>query len=210
MLNITTLILGSLQTNGYVLADTETKDAVVIDPAWDGKRIYEVAEQNGWQTKQIWLTHAHFDHIGGIAELCRCLASLPRIALHEDDLALWKTQGGAPLFGLHIDAGPQPDFKLFHGQKLLLGEYEFEVRHAPGHTPGHVVFYCESEAVMFCGDVIFQGSIGRADLPGGDYSLLLDSIQTQILTLPDETRLFTGHGPATTIGEERLYNPFLS
>ena len=109
---------------------------------------------------------------------------------------------------MHVDPGPEPTINLHHGQILHVGGNQLEVRHTPGHSSGHVVFYCADEAVLFCGDVIFQGSIGRTDLPGGDYQMLINSIRTQILTLPDETRLLTGHGPETTIGRERQYNPF--
>ncbi|MCK5428468.1 MAG: MBL fold metallo-hydrolase, partial [Anaerolineales bacterium] len=128
---------------------------------------------------------------------------------HPKDYPLYRMQGGAPLFGMKIDPGPEPTVDLQHGQILHLGNYQLEVRHAPGHTPGHVVFYCAEEAVMFCGDVIFQGSIGRTDLPGGDFNTLINSIRSEIFTLPDETRLLTGHGPETTVGIERQYNPFL-
>jgi glyoxylase-like metal-dependent hydrolase (beta-lactamase superfamily II) len=124
-------------------------------------------------------------------------------------MPLWQMKGGAPLFGMDIDPGPQPDTQLEQGQRLSVGEVEFEVRHAPGHTLGHVVFYCPAEAVMFSGDVIFYGSIGRTDLPGGDHQTLIHSIQTQILTLPNNTRLLSGHGPETTVGAERSGNPFL-
>lgn len=209
MLNISTLVLGLVQTNCYFISDPKTKSAVVIDPAWDGKYILKTAEQQGFHISQIWLTHAHFDHLGGVAELCNMQTPPPKIALHEDDMDLWKSQGIAPLFGMQIDPGPLPDIKLDHGQKLYLGENEFEVFHTPGHTPGHVVYYCRAEAIVFCGDTIFQGSIGRTDLPGGNYDKLIESIKQFIITLPDETRLLSGHGPETTVGEEKLYNPFL-
>jgi glyoxylase-like metal-dependent hydrolase (beta-lactamase superfamily II) len=114
------------------------------------------------------------------------------------------------MFGLQdIDPGPEPSIDLSQGQILRLGKTEFEVRHAPGHTPGHVMFYCESANVLFCGDVIFRTSIGRTDLPRGDHATLIDSIRTQVLTLPDDTRLLNGHGPETTVGFERANNPFL-
>jgi glyoxylase-like metal-dependent hydrolase (beta-lactamase superfamily II) len=129
--------------------------------------------------------------------------------LHKNDFPLWRLQGGAPYFGLKFESGPDPTIELFEGEKISVGEYNFEVRCAPGHTPGHVIFYCKREAVAFCGDVIFWGSIGRTDLPGGNYQTLLHSIQTQILTMPNETCLYTGHGPATTVGRERDTNPFL-
>jgi hydroxyacylglutathione hydrolase len=210
MLDIKTLILSPFQTNCYLVSDTKSNTTVVIDPAWDGKDIAKTIELNGKKIKEIWLTHAHFDHLGGIAELCSQLTSPPKIALHLADLPLWENGGCAPLFGMHMDFGPKPDLWIIHGQKINVGEFEFEVRHAPGHSPGHVVYYCPTEAVLFCGDVIFQGSIGRTDLPGSDYDTLIASIKTQILTLPDETRLLPGHGLGTTVGKERLYNPFLS
>ena len=111
---------------------------------------------------------------------------------------------------MRIDPGPEPTIDLSHGQILRLGKAEIEVRHTPGHTRGHVVFYCPGEKVVFCGDLIFQGSIGRTDLPGGDYDSLVDSVRRNILNLPDDTRLLPGHGPATTVGNERHYNPYLA
>jgi hydroxyacylglutathione hydrolase len=110
---------------------------------------------------------------------------------------------------MHIPPSPEPSISLKHGQLLTLGTQTFEVRHCPGHTPGHVVFYCAAEKVMFCGDVIFWGGIGRTDLPGGDYATLIGSIRTHILSLPNNTRLLSGHGGETTVGVERLDNPFL-
>jgi len=147
--------------------------------------------------------------MAGTGEVLKALNPAPTVALHPQDLPLWQMQGGAPFFGLQIDPGPEPGEKLSNGQKLKLGKNEFEVRHAPGHTLGHVVFCCHAEKVVFCGDVIFHGSIGRTDLPGGSYETLINSIQNQILTLPDETRLLSGHGPETSVGFERDQNPFI-
>jgi hydroxyacylglutathione hydrolase len=210
MLSIVTLTLGPVQTNAYLVADDSTREAAVIDPAAEGNLILVEAAQRNWRIANIWLTHAHFDHLTGAAAVADGCSPAPPVALHADDYWLWRNQGGAPLFGMRIDPGPEPTIELEHGQILRLGELELEVRHTPGHTPGHVVFYCATEAVLFCGDVIFQGSIGRTDLPGGDYHTLINSIRTQILPLPDETRLLSGHGPVTTVGRERIYNPFLS
>jgi glyoxylase-like metal-dependent hydrolase (beta-lactamase superfamily II) len=134
---------------------------------------------------------------------------MPPVALHPRDYGLWRVKGGAAMFGIEIEPCPEPTVDLSQFVRLHLGEEEFEVRHAPGHTPGHVVFYCAQESVAFCGDVIFQGSIGRTDLPGGNYDTLIESIHSQILTLPDDTRLLSGHGPETTVGVERVNNPFL-
>ena len=209
MLSIVTFVLGPVETNAYLVADETSGDAVVIDPAWDGHVILVEAKRRGWQIGNIWLTHAHFDHLGGSAAIADGSSPPPPVALHPEDYALWRNQGGAPFFGLKIDPGPEPTIDLFHGQILHLGSVGIEVRHAPGHTRGHVVFYCPADNAIFCGDVIFRGSIGRTDLPGGDYQTLINSIHAQILSLPDETRLLSGHGPETTVGVERAYNPFL-
>ena len=198
-----------MQTNAYLVADPQSGEAVVIDPAWDGQRILQEANHRGWRITSIWLTHAHFDHLGGAAAVAEGTAPMPAVALHPGDYPLWRVQGGAALFGFQIEPCPEPTVDLSQFTRLHLGEAEFEVRHAPGHTPGHVLFYCAREGVAFCGDVIFQGSIGRTDLPGGSFDLLMESIRTQVLSLPAETRLLSGHGPETTVGVERAFNPFL-
>jgi len=209
MLEIVPFVLGPVATNAFLVGEPQSHRAVVIDPAWDGELIVEEANRHGWRIEQLWLTHAHFDHIGGIAGIVRMVKPIPEIALHPADLPLYSAQGGAPLFGIRINSAPKPTIHLKHGQILRLGDHVFEVRHCPGHTPGHVVFYCATEKVLFCGDVIFSGSIGRTDLPGGDYDTLIRCIRAHILTLPDDTRLLSGHGGETTVGVERGDNPFL-
>ena len=210
MLEIKSYVLGPVQTNTYLVGDPDSGEAVIVDPAGDGELLIEEAKQKNWNIKAIWLTHAHFDHIGGVPIIMKRVQPAPVLALHPLDMPLWNVQGGAVMFGMQIGALPAPTLSLEHGQVLSLGVYDFEVRHAPGHTPGHVMFYCESQAVVFSGDVVFNGSIGRTDLPGGDYRTLINSIQSQILTLKDETRLLCGHGPETSVGQERMNNPFLS
>ncbi len=209
MLEIVQFELGPVMTNAYLIADPQSGDAAVIDPAADGDVIVAEALKRGWRIGNIWLTHGHFDHLAGSAGVADRLSPPPPVALHALDYPLWRMEGGAPLFGLHIDPGPEPTVSLEHGQQLHLGHNLLEVRHAPGHTPGHVIFYCAAAEVAFCGDVIFQMGIGRTDLPGGDYDTLMRSIQEQVLTMPDETRLFSGHGPDTTVGLERRMNPFI-
>lgn len=209
MIEIETFVLGPVQTNAYLVACSETRDCVIVDPAWDGPFIAETAQSKDLNITQVWLTHAHFDHWGGLAELLRRVKPAPEVALHPQDLPLYRLQGGAMYFGLRVEQGPDPAIRIEHQQKLKLGKHFFEVRHSPGHTPGHVIFVCSAEKIALCGDVIFQGSIGRTDLPGGNFSQLIQSIENQVLTLPDETRLFSGHGPETTVSRERLSNPFL-
>jgi glyoxylase-like metal-dependent hydrolase (beta-lactamase superfamily II) len=210
MLEIIPFILGPVSTNSYLIADPDSGDAAVIDPAWDGHIILAEAKKRGWKIGQLWYTHAHFDHFGGAAEIANALNPPPVIALHPLELDLWKNQGGAPFFGMRINPGPEPTVELAHGQNLCLGNNEFEVRHTPGHTPGHVVFYCAKEAVLFSGDLIFQGGVGRTDLPGGDWEALVRSIRKQVFPLPDETRLLSGHGPETSVGAEKRENLFVS
>ena len=209
MLDILPFTLGPALTNAYLIADTDTGDAAVIDPAWDGELILAGARERNWRIAHLWYTHAHFDHIGGAGAIADALNPLPLVALHPNDHILWRAEGGAPLFGFKIDPGPEPTIDLYPGQILRLGKAQFEVRFTPGHTPGHCIFYAAEAKVCFCGDLIFAGSVGRTDLPGGDWDTLVNSIRTQVFTLPDETRLLSGHGDETTVRQERRYNPFV-
>ena len=210
MLEIVTLTLGPAQTNAYLVADSATRDAVVIDPSWDGEVILSEAQKRGWRIAHLWYTHAHFDHIGGAGAIADALNPLPLVALHPDDHVLWRAGGGGAVFGFDIDPGPEPTIDLHQGQVLRLGSVIFEVRFTPGHTRGHCVFYVAESKVCFCGDLIFASSVGRTDLPGGDFATLERSIREQIFSLPDDTRLLSGHGPETTVGREKQTNPFVS
>ncbi len=209
MLEIIPFILGPVQTNSYLVADPEAGSAVVIDPSWDGHIIAEAAIAKGWRIGSVWLTHAHFDHIGGAAGVCDHTDPPPVVALHPADHFLWRMEGGAPLFGMRIDPGPEPGLELTDGMTAYVGSYTFEIVHTPGHTPGHVIFVCIQDKIAFVGDLIFKAGIGRADLPGGDYNTLIQSINDHVLNLPEETVLYSGHGPKTTVGYERQHNPFL-
>ncbi len=222
MLEIVSFTLGPAQTNAYLVADSETKEAAVIDPAWDGHIILDAAQKHGWRIGHLWYTHAHFDHIGGAGAIADALNPLPLVALHPNDHVLWRAGGGGAFFGFDIDPGPEPTIDFTHGQILRLGNVEFEVRFTPGHTPGHCILYVadtraegseptgeHSRSVCFCGDLIFAGSVGRTDLPGGNWEQLEQSIKTQVFIMPDETRLLSGHGPETTVGEEKRSNPFV-
>lgn len=209
-LSVVPFVLGPVQTNAYLVADAVSGAAAVIDPAWDGQVITREAARHGWRITDVWLTHAHFDHFGGAGGVCDGVEPPPKVALHPLDQPLWRVHGGAAWFGMgDFDPGPEPTVELAAGMTLHLGALRFEVRHAPGHSPGHVVFYCAEAGQLFCGDVIFDGGVGRTDLPGGDWEQLLTSIRKQVLSLPDDVVLHPGHGPSTTVGRERRTNPFL-
>ena len=208
MTTVQTFAGGAFGQNTYVAHDPETSRAVVIDPGAMTSEALGFVEQSGLEIEAVLLTHAHLDHIEGLATV-RNVTPAP-IWLHPGDRPLYDTVlQQAAMFGVRMSPPPDPDEELAHGQVLEMAGARWEVRHAPGHAPGHVVFWSEADGVCLAGDVIFAGSIGRTDLPGGDYRMLMASIRREILSLPDEARLLTGHGPETTVGFERRTNPFL-
>lgn len=208
-LTIHHFVLGPLENNCYLLVDAATRDAALVDPSFGTARVLEFARKNELDIRQVWLTHAHFDHISGVEDAVQALSGPLTIGLHPDDLPLWNAGGGGAYFGFPTRITSRPNLSFHHGQVLPLGQSIVEVRHAPGHTPGHVIFYDAVGGAALCGDVIFQGSIGRTDLPGGNQKILLNSIRQQVLTLPPETRLLSGHGSETTVEAEMQFNPYL-
>ena len=204
---VRTLTAGPVETNCYLVGCDQTRQAVVIDPGWDAASIIAAAHTLELTIKLILLTHAHFDHIGAVTDLKEATGA--PVALHPLEQDWLQVDGGALAFGFRIRSVDRPDIDLTHGQVVNVGTLSFETRFTPGHTPGHVVFVEAKQQAAFVGDVLFAGSIGRTDLPGGDYDTLIKSIQDQLLTLPDETKVYSGHGPPTTIGVERNTNPFL-
>lgn len=209
-LEIIRFMQGPAATNAYLVGDDLTGEAVVIDPAWDGAELLAASAKRGWRIAHIWLTHAHFDHLGGAAAIYEAASTPVPVALHPADHPLWQVNGGAAFFGVeNFDPGPEPTVDITDGMEMKLGNHTIIARHTPGHSPGHTIFVYASSGVVFCGDLIFQGSVGRVDLPGGDAQMLLASIRQHLLTLPDDTRLLPGHGPETTVGYERRNNPFL-
>jgi glyoxylase-like metal-dependent hydrolase (beta-lactamase superfamily II) len=208
-LSISSYVLGPLENNTYLLADSVSSEAVLVDPALGSEAILEDVRRKHLKIVAVWVTHAHFDHISGINQLAKAIYPLDTIGLHPDDLALWREGGGARYFGINLRPQVEPTLSFFDGQQLGLGKHFIEVRHTPGHTRGHVVFYVKDLATVLCGDLIFHHSVGRTDLPGGDQVALLKSIRERILTLPPRTRLLSGHGPETSVGEEKAENPYL-
>lgn len=201
---------GSFGENGYLTVFPEHGTAVAIDPGAASPDMVDHLKGTGVVLEAILLTHAHLDHVEGIPALRELAPSAP-IYLHAGDRRIYDgVEAQARAFNLPaIGPLPPPDREMVHGDVLTFGGCDFQVLFAPGHAPGHVMFYLKEDAVAFVGDVVFQGAIGRADLMGGDFHQLMESIHQQVLTLPDETRLLSGHGPETTVGWERRTNPFL-
>jgi hydroxyacylglutathione hydrolase len=206
-LAVVSLPNGQFAENCYLVADATTGEAVMIDPGQEPTTFLEALSARDWRLRAIWLTHAHVDHVMGVREVHRATGA--PIHLHPLDRRLYDAlpQFGAWV-GMQLEVPPAPEFELAGGQTLRVGGLEFSVRFTPGHSPGSVSFLVEGR--IFGGDVLFNGSIGRTDLPGGDMATLMASIQSEFLSLPDSTIVHSGHGPDTTIGVERLTNPFLT
>ena len=206
-LDVLTLTNGAFAENCYVLVDRDANDAVLVDPGEEAELFLRRLTTERVTLKAVWLTHSHADHILGVARVVQA-TGVP-VYLHPEDRPLYDALPQQSVWlGLEPATPPPPDHALAHGMRLELGGLVFEVRHVPGHTPGHVAFVGHGTAIV--GDALFAGSIGRTDLPGGDTETLLASIRDQLLTLPDQTIVYPGHGPETTIGEERRTNPFLT
>ncbi len=203
------LTVGLLQENCYILGCEKTLKGVIIDPGDNARGILRAVQQEGLTIEKIINTHAHFDHV--LAVNAVKAATKAPFYLHAADLNVLRDVPERVRLWLDSEVDPvdDPDEFLEHGQEIRFGEAILEVRFTPGHAPGHVVFVDQAGRQVFGGDTLFQGSIGRFDLPGGDGPTLLRSIREQLLTLPDDYVVHPGHGPATSIGEEREFNPFV-
>jgi glyoxylase-like metal-dependent hydrolase (beta-lactamase superfamily II) len=196
---------GPLQENAYLVVDRQSGDAAMTDPGDDGDRLIAGVEHAGVRLRAIWLTHAHFDHVGAVRAL-RQHFGVP-VYLHEADIPMFEAGPfQAASYGLPFDGDEVPGERFFEGQGLRLGRLSFTVMHTPGHSPGHVTVH--GHGIALVGDCLFAGSIGRTDLPLGNSAELGRSLR-RIVALPEETRVLPGHGPATTVGEERRSNPFI-
>jgi len=200
---------GAFLENCYLVIDEPARECAIVDPGEEAGLILQQVAAAGARPVAVWLTHAHLDHVLGVARVA-AETGVP-VYLHPADRALYDhVSEQAAAFGMRAAAGPSrpPDRAFAHGKEVRVGGEAFAVRHTPGHSPGSVCLV--GDGVVFAGDVLFQGSIGRTDLPGGDMETLLASIERELLVLPDSTIVYSGHGPQTTIGAERRGNPFLT
>jgi len=201
------LMVGLLEVNCYILGDEETKEAVVIDPGGDEDEILEALKYHGLQLKTIIDTHGHFDHVDANQPLKEATGA--SIAIHEADAAMLAKPSAEAMFftgnRLRLSAA---DILLKEGDIISFGNHRLKVLHTPGHTPGGISLVMEDSPLVYVGDLLFQGSIGRTDFPGGSFEDLINAVKTKIFTLGDNYSVYPGHGPVTTVGQERKYNPF--
>ena len=202
------LIVSPFQENCYVIGDEESMTGAIIDPGDEATRIALTVERVGLEISQIIVTHSHIDHVGAVAQLVD--EYMCPVLMHAEAEAMLKTvPQQAMMMGMRFGKIPNVDLHVGDDEVLEVGSLRLRSMYTPGHAPGHLAFFVEDEGLVFSGDALFAGSVGRVDLPGGSMEVLMRSISERLLTLPDETRVLSGHGPETTIGRERVTNPFL-
>ncbi len=218
-MKVDTFVLTPFQQNTRVVSCDQTKRAICIDPGEPSPEVVKYIRDNDLDLQAIVITHGHLDHCGGTGALKAAFPDAD-VLLHEEEMYLYEKLPQQALMlgmgpeqlramGMEYEPPPEPSRFVRHGEIFEIGDLKFEIRHCPGHTLGHIVLVNNEEKVVFTGDCLFNGSIGRSDLPGGNHELLIASINEQVMSLDDDFRVCCGHGPDTTVGRERLNNPFL-
>jgi len=202
------LTVGPFQENCYVIGDEKTGEGAIVDPGDEAARIALAVEQTGLEISEILITHAHIDHVGAVAALVEEYGC-PVLMHAEAEPMLQQLPTQAMMMGLRFGKVPKVDRHIEDEEVLEVGGLRLKALYTPGHAPGHLAFYAESEWLVLSGDALFAGGVGRTDLIGGDMAVLMRSINERLMTLPDETMVLSGHGPESTIGDERAHNPFL-
>ena len=209
-IKIITIPTAPIEENCYLCYDAEKKEALVIDPGNEAERILDAIREQELKVQAILLTHGHWDHIGAVEAVRKALGV--KVFIHADDAAML-TDKRQNLFAFmethHQFAGSAADVLLHEGDKISCGSIEFQVIHTPGHTPGGACYYAPAAGVLFSGDSLFAEEIGRCDFPGGSLSALISSLKRKVITLPEDTKVYPGHGPATDVGWERAHNPYV-
>ncbi|AAR34449.1 MBL fold metallo-hydrolase [Geobacter sulfurreducens] len=204
-----TVVVGPLGVNCFILGCEQSREGVIVDPGAESGRILERVGELGLKVGMVINTHGHFDHVGGNRKVLEATGA--KLLVHRDDVHfLDRAADVAAMYGLDTENSPAPDSLLEDGMTLSVGTLSLRVLHTPGHTPGGCCLLLEGEGKVLTGDTLFEESVGRTDFPGSSHEALITSIREKLLTLPDETEVYPGHGPATSIGRERRYNPYLT
>lgn len=199
--------LGPLQANCFIVGCEKTRKAAVVDPGGDDDRLLAALDKENLELGVVVNTHGHFDHVGGNKAIIAATGA--ELMIHKQDAPMLEhLVQSAAAWGMRAEASPTPDRLLEDGDLIDFGDLQFKVIHTPGHSPGGICLHVDKEKALFVGDTLFVSSIGRTDLPGGDYDTLIRSIQTRLFVLPDETAVYNGHMEPTTIGQEKRFNPF--
>ena len=203
------VVVGPLAVNCFIIGDEATREGIIVDPGADAGKVLAAVKVHGLTIRHVINTHGHFDHVGGNREVVAATGA--QLLIHRDDVPfLSRAADVARMYGLETENSPAPDLFLEDGLVMTFGGHALKVLHTPGHTPGGCCLYFEAQGQVITGDTLFAEGVGRTDFPGSSHEALMEAIRTKLMTLPDATAAYPGHGPSTTIGHEKRYNPYIS